>query len=67
MTVTGWRSKSIFPTGAAGDSVIDAAVVAGVIVRPLIDEARSVFSDGVGRADVHAGAPPGAPSRVDGR
>ena len=34
------------PTGAAGDSVIDAHAVVGVIVRPLIDEARSQFSDG---------------------
>ena len=34
------------PTGAAGDSVIDAHAVVGVIVRPLIDEARSQFTDG---------------------
>lgn len=34
------------PTGAAGDGVVDAHAVAGVIVRPLIDEARSQFADG---------------------
>ena len=42
----GLRIEIDLPTGAAGDSVIDASTVAGVIVRPLIDEARSVFVDG---------------------
>lgn len=34
------------PTGAAGAAVEDAHEAAGVIVRPLIDEARSEFRDG---------------------
>ena len=34
------------PTGAAGDAVIDASETAGVIVRPLVDDDRSVFVDG---------------------
>ena len=34
------------PTGAAGDAIVDATEAAGVIVRPLIDEARSEFTDG---------------------
>ena len=33
------------PTGAAGDGVVNASEAAGVVLRPLVDEARSDFTD----------------------
>lgn len=34
------------PTGAAGDAVVDASEIAGVVVRPLVDDNRSRYVDG---------------------